>query len=196
MGYQMSEAGIMWNDELKLRLILRVVADQLHLSDEAVAERLRQLALLMPTLQQKLPAMKPQLIARLAADVPAVAAAMLQLKDVFPEADVAKLAVREPALVLGFDMVRLRGVAEELRQLLPRLNVDRLVEENPSMLDVRQFAEAMQEAKRIMPSLDIQQAMANDPQVILGFQRGSQLIPYDEPGREKDDDEYGSYYSW
>ena len=108
-----------------LLALQRVVADQLHLSDEAVAERLRQLALLMPTLQQKLPAMKPQLIARLAADVPAVAAAMLQLKDVFPEADVAKLAVREPALVLGFDMVRLRGIAEELRQLLPRLNVDR-----------------------------------------------------------------------
>ncbi len=103
----------------------RVVAEQLQVSEEAVEERLRQLALLMPTLQQKLTGMKPTLLAALAANVPAVAAAMLDLKDIFPDADVSKLAVRQPALVLGFDMARLRGIAEELRELLPRLNVDR-----------------------------------------------------------------------
>ena len=35
------------------------------------------------------------------------------------------LALREPGLVLGFDMGRLAEIAEELRALLPRLDVDR-----------------------------------------------------------------------
>lgn len=42
--------------------------------------------------------------------------------------------------------------------------------------------------------------MAQDPQLIFGFQRGSQLIPYDPPRpedaaqTEADDDEYAAYY--
>lgn len=41
--------------------------------------------------------------------------------------------------------------------------------------------------------------MAQDPQLIFGFQRGSQLIPYDPPRPESaeaeaDDDEYAAYY--
>lgn len=213
----MSEAGLLWNDDLKTRLLTRAVANSLGLGEEEVATRLQQLQLLLPSLQQKMIGMKPQILERLASNIPGVAAALLELKAVFPEADVSKLAVREPALVLGFDMDRLRATAEELRLLLPRLNVDRLVEENPSMLDIEGFKLAMQEAQRIMPSLDVQQALGSDPQMIFGFQRGSQLIPYDEPRplseeerREEerqrqaarqqqgpvDDDEYGAYYKW
>jgi hypothetical protein len=76
------------------------------------------------------------------------------------------------------------------------------VEENPSVLDVEELQTAMAEAKRIMPTLDIVWAMATDPQVILSFQRGSQLIPYDPPipeteveDQSEDDDEYAAYYS-
>ena len=40
--------------------------------------------------------------------------------------------------------------------------------------------------------------MATDPQVIFGFQRGSQLIPYDPPtpvaAEAENDDEYAAYY--
>lgn len=41
--------------------------------------------------------------------------------------------------------------------------------------------------------------MASDPQLVFGFQRGSQLIPYDPPQpeaaeEEADDDEYAAYY--
>lgn len=70
------------------------------------------------------------------------------------------------------------------------------------MLDVPSFKEAMAEAARIMPQMDIQQAMARDPATIFGFQRGSQLIPYDDPRPEAQqqeeggDDEYGAYYKW
>ncbi len=46
--------------------------------------------------------------------------------------------------------------------------------------------------------LRIPPQMASDPQLIFGFQRGSQLIPYDPPrpeeAEEADDDEYAAYY--
>lgn len=48
------------------------------------------------------------------------------------------------------------------------------------------------------PRLPLQ--MGADPSMILGFQRGSQLIPYDPPRpttpeeAAADDDEYGAYY--
>lgn len=42
----------------------------------------------------------------------------------FPGANVALLAMRQPELVLGFDIQgRLAPIAAELRELLPRLNV-------------------------------------------------------------------------
>ena len=81
---------------------------------------------------------------------------------------------------------------------LPLLPADRLVEENPAMLDVPGLRAAMAEAARILPQLDVQAAMATDPQVIFGFQRGSQLIPYDPPtpvaAEAENDDEYAAYY--
>ena len=74
----------------------------------------------------------------------------------------------------------------------------RLVEANPSVLDLKGLRLAMEEARRIMPSMDIQRQMASDPQVIFSFQRGSRLIPYDidtpttAKAEEEDDDEYGA----
>ncbi len=64
------------------------------------------------------------------------------------------------------------------------------------MLDVEAMREAIAEATRIMPALDIQEAMGRDPQLILSFQRGERLIPYDPPTPQDpgDADEYGAYY--
>jgi hypothetical protein len=52
-----------------------------------------------------------------------------------------------------------------------------LVEANPAMLDVPGLKKALAEAKRVMPGLDVQQAMASNPQLIFSFQTGNQLIP-------------------
>ena len=57
-----------------------MVADRLGVSDEECERRLRQLTQLLPSLQQKLAGMRPQLLARLAANVPGVAAAMIQVQ--------------------------------------------------------------------------------------------------------------------
>jgi len=55
------------------------------------------------------------------------------------------------------------------------------VEAHPSMLDVASFRTALDEARRMMPSLDLTAALNRNPEIIFGFQRGAQLIPYDPP---------------
>lgn len=201
LSYQMSERySLLWNDDLKARLLKRKAAEQLGMSDEELEERLQRLLLLLPDIRQKLASMRPQLVAALAAQVDEMPGRLMQLKMIFPGANSSLLAMRQPELVLGFDMARLEGIAAELRELLPNLNVDLLVEHNPAMLDVPGLKAAIGEARRIMPGLDVQKQMAQDPQLIFGFQRGSQLIPYDPPRpedaaqTEADDDEYAAYY--
>lgn len=195
-GYQMSEKNLMWNDNLQSRLTTTVAAIELNISNEELAVRLDHLQVLLPDITTKLPSMHPATIASLLSSLDTLPQQLLNLKSVFPGANVSKLAVRAPELVLSMDKDLLSSIAEQLHELLPTLDIDRLIEENPSMLDVEELRSAMAEAKRFMPSMDIEKAMGSDPNVILSFQRGSQLIPYDPPVPvdENDDDEYAAYY--
>lgn len=104
----------------------RVAADELGIPDDELEARVARLALLLPDIPAKLPSMPPALVARLAAAVGDLPARLVQLKQVFPGANVALLAMRQPELVLGFDMGRLEAIAAELRQLLPNLNIGAL----------------------------------------------------------------------
>ena len=56
----------------------------------------------------------------------------------------------------------------------------RLVEEHPTLLDVKAFEVAVNDAKHVIPGLDVSHMMRYNPALIFGFQRGSQMIPYDE----------------
>ena len=226
----------------------RVAAEELGLSDEAVEVRLARVQAVLPDLAEKLPAMRPALVAALVAAAEELGGRVLQLKEIFPGANVSRLAVRELQLVLGFDMARLAAIAAELAELFPRIDIDRcaegrlhglcrrersavepsrsrplpprrLVEANPSVLDLKGLRLAMEEAQRIMPGIDIQRQMASDPQVIFSFQRGgwecfaaggggvrgrltaaaapalpagSRMVPYDPARAEEDDDEYAA----
>jgi hypothetical protein len=199
LGYQMSEKNILWNGNLKTRLIARIAAEKLKISDEEVVIRLDKLQILLPDITSKLPIMHPVTLTRLLDTIDTLPKQLMSLKSAFPGANVSKLAVRAPELVLTMDFELMQIIADQLHELLPNLNIDLLVEENPSMLDVEELRSAMAEAKRIMPDLDIKKEMGSDPQLILSFQRGSQLIPYDPPTPEyesetDDDDEYAAYY--
>lgn len=198
LGYQMSEKNIMWNNDLKLRLKSRIAAEKLNISNEEIENRLENLQILLPDISAKLPVMHPVTLTRLLDSLDTLPQQLMSLKTAFPGANVSKLAVRAPELVLTMDAELMQIIAYQFHELLPKLNIDLLVQENPLMLDVEELRSAMAEAKRIMPDLDIQQAMGSDPQLILSFQRGSQLIPYDPPTpadeSETDDDEYAAYY--
>ena len=56
----------------------------------------------------------------------------------------------------------------------------RLVEQYPSLLDVESFETALEDAKMMMPNLDLVAVMTRNPEIIFGFQRRGHMIPYDD----------------
>lgn len=155
-----------WEQQSRIRAL---VAQQLQLSEEEAGRRLQQLQQLLPGLQQQLHTMDPNTVARMAADVTAVAARLLQLRAIFPGADAFKLALREPFLVYGSTIFRLQRAAAELRRMLPGMDIDRLVEDQPSLLDVKTLRKAIKEFQRAEPSLDVHQVLVLDPSMPFRF---------------------------
>lgn len=194
----MAEKNLVWHDDLKDRLYARVASEELNITEEELVGYLDRLRSLMPDASEKLANMPIKTLSRLIKNIDTIPEKLMRLKMIFPKANASLLAIRNPELVLGFDSDHLQTIADVLNDMFPKLEVDKLVEENPSMLDIEELHVAMAEAQRIMPNLDVQKAMGSDPQLILSFQRGSQLIPYDPVSpeeRQRDEDEYNQYYT-
>lgn len=180
VGWQVNERNITWNDDLKLRVIKRIASEELGISDEEMEWRLEQLHFLLPDLHQRLAGAPPKLVARLCAHTDTIAYRMLQLKSIFPKADVVAMVNNRLTLVLDDDLDSVKAAAQKLRTLLPKTDVDSFVEQFPVVLDVDSFEVALQDARRLIPNVDIAKMIATDPQMILSLIKGKNLIPYDE----------------
>ena len=125
-------------------------------------------------------------------DTGVIRAAADRLRDLIPDVDVDKCAAHTHNLITGNH----RQVST--RQLIASVSMRkyqimciaaftvacvyecRLVEEHPQLLDVEGFELALSHARETLPSLDVGHMMRYNPSMIFGFQRGAQLIPYDE----------------
>lgn len=88
----------------------------------------------MPFLQDRLPRMRPKLLAALAADPDRVAARLIQLRSLLPAADVAAVAAVRPSLLLDGEW---EGVAERAAALgrhYSEAEVARIVQAEPLLL--------------------------------------------------------------
>ncbi|BDA40891.1 hypothetical protein COCOBI_01-5450 [Coccomyxa sp. Obi] len=180
MGWQMSERNTVWTNDLKLQLLKRNIAQQINLRVEDVDERLIEVTSLLPGLLSRLQTIKASTVAQLCDDPRALARRLLQVKSIFPGADAAQIFLQHPVYMLRQDISLIQAAADRLRQLIPDVNVDKLVEEHPQLLDVEGFELALSHARETIPSLDVVHMMRYNPSMIFGFQRGAQLIPYDE----------------
>ncbi|KAF6259426.1 hypothetical protein COO60DRAFT_1513264 [Scenedesmus sp. NREL 46B-D3] len=180
VGWQMSERNMMLNDELKLRLIKRIASQELQVSEAELEERLQQLYNLLPDLASRLVKAPPKRVAQLAVNTDSIAARLLSLRDIFPQANTSKMVSNRLTLLLDDDMEAVAAAAARLRQLLPQIHVDRFVEAFPLVLDVDDFELALEDARRIMPGIDITKMLRSNPDVILSLQKGKNLIPYDQ----------------
>lgn len=160
-SYQMGEKYLEWGEELQQKLYARVASDELNITEGELVEYLNRLRLLMPDASEKLANMPIKTLARLIRSIDDIPMKLMRIKAIFPRANASLLAIRNPELVLGFDSDHLQWIADELNEMFPKLEVDKLVEENPSMLDIEELRVAMAEAQRIMPSLDLQKAVSS-----------------------------------
>jgi ABC-type amino acid transport substrate-binding protein len=101
----------------------RAVSEELRISEEEVEARLDSLQVLLPAIKAKLAGMRAVLVTRLVADIDLLPARLMRLKAIFPGAAAGVLAMREPGLVLGYDLDVLQATAEELRRMLPSLDI-------------------------------------------------------------------------
>lgn len=180
VGWQMNERNLVWSSDLKLRLIKVTAAEQLGVTEGELELRLEELANLLPDFADRLSSAPAKLVARLLASLNEVASRILRFRTLFPEANVSRMMNIRLSLILDDDMDDIVNAAARLHELLPELNIDRLVETYPQILDIETFEVGLEDAKRLLPGKDIQQLMKTDPQLIISCMKGKYMIPYDQ----------------
>ena len=178
--FHLNERNLVWTDDFKERLLKKVAAEELDVSQAELESRLLVLQTLMPDAAGKLANLNVSTLVLLVKNIEEIPMRLLVVKSVFPEANASLLAIRSSWMLsrkCSLDELeeRLQRTAGDLRDLFPRLNVDKVVEENPEVLDVEALKEALDEAKS-MGVQDVESLMGRDPQSILGFQRGGRMI--------------------
>eukprot|EP00884_Botryococcus_braunii_P013573 jgi/Botrbrau1/22216/Bobra.168_1s0047.1 len=185
VSWQMNERNLVWTEDLRNKMLQRYAWQKLGLTEEEAKRRLEELACIVPGIESRMSAMKADILVGFLSDTAGLAVRLISLKQLFPRGDPAQMVLARPSLALSSEgLEAVQEAAERLRTLLPGVDVDRLVTEHPSMLDVDEFERAVAESQRILPGLDVCHIMEVNPSLIFRFQRGSQLIPYDEPGSD------------
>ncbi|KAG1665034.1 hypothetical protein FOA52_003209 [Chlamydomonas sp. UWO 241] len=143
-------------------------------------ERLSQLAVLLPGLESRIMGAPPALIARLACQTDDVARRLMELKALFPQADITEMVNNRLSLLLDDDMRDVGDAGAKLRARLPDINIDRFVQAFPLVLDYDTFEMAIEDLSRIMPGVDLSTLLRSNPGMIMGLAKGKALIPYDQ----------------
>jgi hypothetical protein len=154
------------------------VARDLGVDASVVNARLDSLRILIPDLAARMSTMRAGDLARLAASVSDVAAAMVRLRSVFPTANVSKMVAKRPEL-LAMPVEEVAARATGLRALLAGVDADAAAAEQPRLLDVDDTRAALEELRRLMPGMDVVSMLAADTDLLTSVQTGPSLIPYD-----------------
>ena len=169
-----------WNAEGKVRYCVMTVMDELGLTEEEVEERLGNLFALVPGLEQRMGEVKIADIVRLAARVPDVATKMIRLRNLLPDADLAKMVSTRPSVLLETDQELVRKVGE-LRETCPRLRWDAILSDFPEIWAIRDLRGSVLLLKEKL-SLDdesLTKALSGNPLLLLSVQSRNDMISYD-----------------
>ena len=121
MGRSVHEHHVGLSREQEDELALGAVADEAGVSLESLRSNLERLERLCPPLvaRRERGEVKPARLARLALDLDAVASRMMRLKLLLPNADVAEMCARKPALLEAGAVDRAEAVAAIVRTEYP-----------------------------------------------------------------------------
>ena len=122
MGRSVHEHHVGLSREQEDELALGAVADEAGVSLESLRSNLERLERLCPPLvaRRERGEVKPARLARLALDLDAVASRMMRLKLLLPNADVAEMCARKPALLEAGAVDRAEAVAAIVRTEYPK----------------------------------------------------------------------------
>lgn len=119
-------------------------------------------------------------IVRLAARVPDVATKMIRLRNLLPEANLAKMVSSRPSVLLETDEELGRKVGE-LRESCPRLRWDAVLSDFPEIWGIRDLRGSVTLLKEKL-SLDdesVTKALGGNPLLLLSVQSRHDMISYD-----------------
>ena len=139
MGRSVHEHHVGLSREQEDELALGAVADEAGVTLESLRSNLERLERLCPPLvaRRERGEVKPARLARLALDLDAVASRMMRLKLLLPNADVAEMCARKPALLEAGAVDRAEAVAAIVRTEYPK----RFVADDVARGDADVFAE-------------------------------------------------------
>ena len=139
MGRSVHEHHVGLSREQEDELALGAVADEAGVTLESLRSNLERLERLCPPLvaRRERGEVKPARLARLALDLDAVASRMMRLKLLLPNADVAEMCARKPALLEAGAVDRAEAVAAIVRTEYPK----RFVADDVAGGDADVFAE-------------------------------------------------------
>jgi len=189
LGFQLSERYISWDQDTRMSMVMEFAARELGVEKAVVAERLATLLTLLPDLEAKVPTLKANLVASLVRDPPAVAQRLADIKAGLPRVNVSVLVANRPTVLLDSPAtLRLyRERADAMRAVFPNANVDRMVEDFPTLLDIVDMAQARRDLEDFFArsmageAVDVEDMVRRDPNWLQQTQRGAGLIPYDDP---------------
>lgn len=175
--FDLREKETYWTDENKARLIKIIAKDRLHVSIEELQGRFFSLLNLIPDLEARVLKMHPDQLADLLQDPGAVAAALLQLRQLLPGANVSAMVAQAPWLLEQSTLKSLPMSITRLQELLDVEEVDSIVEQEPLFLDADGVEEALQELDRLMPNgTNTKSLLIKDPSYLLQVQYGQKRI--------------------
>ncbi|DBB03641.1 hypothetical protein WJX82_008762 [Trebouxia sp. C0006] len=175
MTFDLRERETEWTQENKARLVTLFASHELGCDIEGVRERMQDLVQVLPDLSKKVHHMKPGLLAALLRDTHVIADRAVRLRKLLPHTNVSAMAAKQPELLLQeADDIILQ--VKQLRSQLGSDNIDKIVEEYPSLLDAELVQETLDELSRLMPKSDPKQTLLRNPSWVTKVERGPKRL--------------------
>ncbi|GIL50541.1 hypothetical protein Vafri_6714 [Volvox africanus] len=170
MGRMVPADSIALTTDQKQVLITSAAARLSGLDTDAFDAQLQELLLLLPDMRSRLLSLKPSILVELCEDTRAVAYKLIQLREMFPDANVSIIIAKRPTLLTAAEWPGVEGAHRKLREMFPEGGLGQMVTQQPLLL-VEEVDQLVEELGRLMPASSSgcspQQLIRSNPDLIL-----------------------------
>ncbi|GIL81110.1 hypothetical protein Vretimale_12785 [Volvox reticuliferus] len=171
MGRMVPADSIALTTDQKQVLITSAAARLSGLDTDAFDAQLQELLLLLPDMRSRLLSLKPSILVELCGDTRAVAYKLIQLREMFPDANVSIIIAKRPTLLTSAEWPGVEAAHRKLQELFPEGGLGQMVTQQPLLL-VEEVDQLVAELGRLMPGVDVRIMLLRNPGVVTQVQRG------------------------